>query len=714
MNKDTEDTMSGVCRAKGTLGERITVSRHRMFVGRKAQLQTFDALLQPDCGWRVWFVTGPGGVGKTSLLQSCMRRAGSSPVAAVDARNVRSNPFSALKALETAAGRRPFEDFCNGHDAPVLCIDTFERWADLEAWLKDAFLGRMPANLRVVLAGRKEPGSPWTTDPDWPGSMHVTHLNDLSATDAGAYLDLRGVDATSSRTLIEFSGGRPLALALGADLVSRGHPLHGTADTRPVIEQLVSWFTHDVEQAGQRRALDAAAIAREIDASLLACMLDFQEAGELYQWLAGLSFMEAGEHGIFPHDQVREALMLDMPKRAPGRYEAFVQRAFDWIVNRIEVADHLSWTKGARLAIDAMFTMRNIEVVQHFMAPQGARSLYIDHAGDADWPGLARMVDHHEGVASRKWFEFWSRRAPHSVYVVRGPGGGARGFFMKLDMETLAPEERDEDPLTACLWQHLTTEFATGENGHFPFIRFWTSAQHAQSRSPEKTVILMAIHSYNNTADNLRLTAQVFSDTPEWEQQAHALGIARLQGSDTRIGERIWRIYYNDWRLESPTRYYRRFAERCIAFNSVLADARLGSPPAGVLQIEERAFKAAAADALKHFHSDEVLNTSVLLGSALVLSRLTEDAGISERIEMLREQFRETVAVLNARGDYARSCAGKLEQTYLVPGAHQKAVAHALNLPYSTFRRQLADARETLLAELWERESRLQVAASKS
>src|SRR5699024_2236439 len=141
-----------------------------------------------------------------------------------------------------------------------------------------------PANLRVVIATRHEPASVWLQDPGWRPLVQVTPLHDLAPGEAGQYLEMRGIDTVSRKTLMHFASGRPLILALGADMAQQGYILEGPEDTGPLLDNLVARFTREASSPAQRQALDAAAIVREISPGLLAKMLAVEDAGELYEW----------------------------------------------------------------------------------------------------------------------------------------------------------------------------------------------------------------------------------------------------------------------------------------------------------------------------------------------------------------------------------------------------------------------------------------------
>lgn len=687
-----------------TMAERIGAARAQLFVGREAELAEFDRFVDVDSPQALWFIVGAGGVGKSVLLQALYQRAHDKPMDAVylDAGGIAPNPPAARHALARAGGADTFEAFCLTRERPILFIDTFESWQVLEPWFYREYLPRLPGSLKIVVCTRTSPCLEWRTDEGWRSLMQITQLTPLDDRASGEYLCRRGVAPERHAEIVAFARGIPLALAMGADSVLAGLTLQGEQADAGLIETLTESFTREAHSADQHRALQASAVVREINEPMLATMMGREQADALYAWLQKLAFMSSGERGIAPHELVREILMRDMPQRYPQRYEALAQGAFDWTVDMIEQVESLSWQKAAQLAAEAMYALRALPVVQHFLLPFGAHALYTDHARPEDQSALAAMVLAHEGPESLQWFHFWHKHCPDGLYVVRDAQCSPRGFFFKLDMEALPPDARDRDPLTRRLWQALTADFDLQPGAHAPFIRFWMSADHAQSQSPEKTQILMAVHAYNLMARNLRVTAQVFADSPEWVMQARALGIARLDGDDIPIGDRDWRIYYNDWQQESAARYYRNFARRCVAFQQALAAEQ--APAQRLVTLSRSEFHAAALDALKSLQRPAQLARNPLAACALVVQHAGPDAQPAACGRLLGEQVQAVIATFGEADDNGRRWQRVLHRAYIAPAHSHKEAAALLNMGYSTFRRQLGEAREVLIEELWQEE----------
>ena len=79
----------------GTLGDVLASRRRRCFVGREAELELFRAALEAtEPLFAVLWFTGPGGIGKTSLLQVLAEQAETSGASVVrlDGRELTPSP----------------------------------------------------------------------------------------------------------------------------------------------------------------------------------------------------------------------------------------------------------------------------------------------------------------------------------------------------------------------------------------------------------------------------------------------------------------------------------------------------------------------------------------------------------------------------------------------------------------------------------------------
>jgi AAA ATPase domain len=140
-----------IAEVSGRIADRLASARRRRFVGREQEIEIVRSALQSaEPSFVAPHLTGAGGVGKTTLLQEFARAAheAARAVVRIDGRNIEASPLGFLVALGDALGA----DRC---DVPavverwpaggVLLIDTYERLAPIDDWLRDTLLPQLPA-----------------------------------------------------------------------------------------------------------------------------------------------------------------------------------------------------------------------------------------------------------------------------------------------------------------------------------------------------------------------------------------------------------------------------------------------------------------------------------------------------------------------------------------------------------------------------------------
>ncbi|MEU3986590.1 ATP-binding protein, partial [Streptomyces sp. NPDC026672] len=253
-----------------SLGARVHDVRAHRFVGRAAEQKLFASMLTGENPTAVLWVHGPGGIGKSTLLERFAddSRAAGRRVVRLDCRDTgpSSDDFSA--ALDTASGG-------SGSPDMVVLVDAFEQCGHLETWFRKDFLPGLPADTIVVVAGRCPPEASWQADIGWDGLLRVIALRNLSPREAVSFLDAREVPAGLHDRLLAFTGGHPLALALAAQVASADPPVGSAWTPGPdVIGTLLSALVNAVPSAAHRHALEVCAHAYDTTEDLLRSVLD--------------------------------------------------------------------------------------------------------------------------------------------------------------------------------------------------------------------------------------------------------------------------------------------------------------------------------------------------------------------------------------------------------------------------------------------------------
>lgn len=167
--------------------------------------------------------------------------------------------------------------------------------------------------------------------------MQLLPLRNLAPSDSRAYLAARGIFEPDYARVIEFTHGHPLALALVADLLVRGEqePL-SPLQAPDVVQVLLERFVDQVPSAAHRRALEVCARTRVTTQAVLADVIGSADAPALFDWLRGLSFIEQGLDGCFPHDPAREVLDSDLRWRDPEHFRDLHVKVLHSVVRQIQ------------------------------------------------------------------------------------------------------------------------------------------------------------------------------------------------------------------------------------------------------------------------------------------------------------------------------------------------------------------------------------------
>lgn len=231
----------------------IDAARQRAFVGRAAELASFDGALGGYAPHRVLFVHGPGGIGKTTLLDQFrlrVRAAGRHSIV-IDGRDVDRSPEGFLTALDRAAATCEAASAGSGRsgDGPawaVLLLDGYEHLGPIDVWFRNELLPSLHAGTVVVLAGRNPPSASWRTDPGLRALVACHGLKALTRAESAELLERAGVADSLTSHLTALGRGHPLTLALLADAAASGAVPDDLADAPDLVAALVAQVVGDV------------------------------------------------------------------------------------------------------------------------------------------------------------------------------------------------------------------------------------------------------------------------------------------------------------------------------------------------------------------------------------------------------------------------------------------------------------------------------------
>jgi hypothetical protein len=659
----------------------------RKFVGREDEIVLFRSALDGGPGAPLVIVVhGPGGIGKSALLQrfAAEARARGRPVVNVDAGVIAPTPA----AFEEAAA----EVFTAAH--PVLLVDGFERYQDMENWLRERFLPRLPTGVLVVLAGRRPPDPRWKADLGWSEVLQVVALRELGPTESAALLASQGADPELHAGLLCFAAGHPLALRLAAEV-----PAHDPNDNvvwapaRVLVEQLLAHLVCEIPSPAHRRALEVCGHVLDTTEDLLRVVLPGEDATELFAWLRQLPFVRSGRFGVFPHDVVRDSLDSDFRWRDSEQYKAMHRTVRRHLVERVHNAPE---QEALRATGAYNYVISRAEWIRRFHGSRDESGAYEEPLRPDDIDDLVAMTRGVEGEESAGIAAFWLERQPEAFRVHRRYGSGELlGFMAWLRIEALDDDVREADPVVAQAWESVSATSPVQQGEHLGVARFMIhpGTYHRPSRSWDLVNIRIIFELLR--ARHCAWSCVVITRPDFWEPLMTYMDHLPSSRTVTET-DGGHALFCHDWRAVPVDEWADGI------------DARLLSGPPGK-PVEEPGARfrtlsrpesdAAVRDALRSW-----LDPDALADNPLLRCRLVETYGGDDPVATLREVIGKAVQRLEAN-PRTRHLHTVLTATF-ESSSTQEAVARRLNMAFSTYRRHLGRAVDEVRDRVWRWETR--------
>jgi hypothetical protein len=415
------------------LGDHLASVDAARFSGRRRLLRWVDELLAGTGTTRVALVHGPGGIGKSALLREVGRRAMASGrvVWSLDARALEPVPGELERALAGAADQ----------PGAVVLVDSFERAPALGALLRERVLPGLAADAVVVVAGREAASPDWFRD-GWEHVCADVPLPPLPPEEARELLAACGVtDAAVVDPLVDWASGSPLALTLAAGGDRRNGPvdLAGVDLARMIVRRLAG----DELGAVDADVLEVAAVARAVDARLLAAVLPGRPTRAAAETLRASSVAELVGARVTLHDLVRTALRDDLRRRVPERYGDL----------RCRIADHLYLraTGGEPRLLSDLIELIDDQAVRWGIGGNAGDTCRVDAWRSDEVDDIVGAYNAHK-VDPGWWDDLATLvdAAPEMGIVARDLDGGPLGFCVATTAAR-PPAAAESDPIVAPL-----------------------------------------------------------------------------------------------------------------------------------------------------------------------------------------------------------------------------------------------------------------------
>jgi hypothetical protein len=666
-----------------TLSERLEVARRQSFIGRQAERALFAAALAgEDDAFPVLYMHGPGGVGKSALLHIMAgdARAAGREVVELDGRLIEASP----RGFENAAGT-------SARDGMVFLIDAFEHCQGLETWLRDRFLPRLPSDTVVVIAGRIPPDPDWSTASAWTGTLRVIALRNLSPDESATLMRARGVPDHLQPMLQAFTAGHPLGLTLAAEVAANDRSVITSWEPgRDLVGTLLNRLVGELPFDSQRRALALCAHVEVTTEDILRRIMPADEAARMFEWLCGLSFMEAGSRGVYPHDVARNVLEADLRWRDPEAYADIHHAVRSYLLDRVRASLPADTQRNVR---EFLFIVRHSPAVAQFFSWWRSEDLFGDGYQPADRPSLLALAEKTEGPEFARIVEYWLDTMPTAFFICRRISTGEPvGFSAWLELTDADPEHRRADPVVDTAWAHVAAEAELRPGEHIGISRCFIDPEHYEQPSP--VMDLMLFHNTEKwlTGKGLAWFFSVAANGERWREQ-----FARVDqypvSATARVGSTDFSLFARDWRRRPLEVWLDQLTAQALSGHIETADPEAVEHP--VLSRTE--FDGAVRAALRALRSES------LSASVLTRSKILAGVPMADRTRALRQLLRNTIDSMSNDPRTAKQYR-VLDATFLHGAPTQEVAASSLGLPFTTYRRHLTQGIKMLADRLWEHE----------
>lgn len=659
-------------------GDRLAAARRAGFVGREAEIELFvQAIALSPPPFAVLFVHGPGGIGKTTLLERYAHEAHAReiPTTWLDARTVRPDASSFLAALGASSIEQLASRLAPRH---VIFLDTLEEIRAIDPWIRTTLVPALPEGALLVLAGRDAPSPSWREDAGLAALVRVRALRNLRVEESDALLAARGVAAAHRARAHALTHGHPLALAL----VAEGARIDGSVPmlAPDVVRALLERIVRDLPSADRRAALEIAALLRVTNEAALAD-LGVSDPADALAWLRSLSFVHQTDEGVAPHDLVRDAVLAELDQRDPARRAELVARCR--ARNRRALASSSPRVRE-RAFFDVVFAFRDDPTMRAYYQWDGERGgggSARPLSSDELTPLLDRLA-HHEGSRSRELAARWWQEQPEAFHTLLDGRGANLGAIVYLHLSQL--DGASADPaIASALAATAAAPSRPGER--VAILRFWMWNDGYQMPGSAAHASHSMLVAFDWMFDaSLSWVVLVVQNIDAWRPFFARIGFDERPEHAFTIDDRCFAILTRDLR-----------ARPWVS----AAPLEGGGVPVARVVLSQEDFARAVRDALRVMTRPAELASSPLLSSRLVFDWAEDE---SPTPTMLRELLEAAVTALDDPEDpRPRRC---LEATFVRPAPTHEAAAEALGLSFSTYRRQLQRGVDGVVAYLWARE----------
>ncbi|MEW2117005.1 ATP-binding protein [Streptomyces sp. NPDC005474] len=639
---------------------------------------------------RVLLVHGKKGGGKTTLLREFARRArlsGRTVVKSFDlprlgAEGMVREQLERMGVSLSRGGHGRSAEPCPAHGlGPVLLVDDADH---IQTWLRKEVLPRLPDSSVVALATTSPPDGDWSIDLGWRSLTRLLHLGAMDMEESAELLDRMGVEPRERQRIWLQAAGHPLTTTLMAQL-SWGGGLSGALENPDQVSSMLSELVGSPPDRLAADALFVCAHAVMTSQDLLQYVLERADVGDIWAWLCSLGVVRSRPAGLTLNHFTCRLVEADLRYRSPDRFQALHARIHEHAKAQLRASGDtlpsLSSVSCNLFAGHPSGMVRRLRLLMQCSHLEPRRGLHgdprplVESFRKAVGPAKAAQVG--DSIA----------RQPESLYVAERD---EEVVAVAVNV-VLGPSDDQErgDPVVRAVRERLESMVSLRPNETVHLLRFAADRSGDRSSTAALGIAVTALAVHWLTEDPSLGYAVVPSDQA-WQQVLGELGMSPVPG--VKVGDDL--LFELDFRRFPPEDWLAFMGRRELR-------GCFGPPPPDLLRpapLCHADFADAVLSALRNLHRLDELGRNPLNRASIV------PEGPLTGAEGLRDVIHLAVSSLGT-GHKDQTLARVLDVTYLRPESSQKTAAKAAGLPFSTYRRYLAQGVQRVVDLLWQAES---------
>lgn len=342
------------------IGDLLIEQQKSSFVGRSEEMALLMQCMSSPA-WKLLHIHGPGGIGKTTLLQLFAQTIAPDRCLYLDGHSNFQLPQDFLHQIrrwlpQPADGTteiNALNAYAAEHGGIILLLDTFEMWGAIEDWLRREWIPGLCPSVKIVSAGRYPLEDQWVRN-GWQALIQNMELQPLTFLEIQLYAKTRGIaDQRIIDSLQRFSNGLPLALSLACEIIlSRGNTQFlDQFQADHIMMYLIEELTRDLAGNGWKSYMEAASVVWRFDQELLQFMLQENIQNDQFRAFCRLPFVTRSSDGWSLHDSIRQWVFIDLRNRMPQTFQTYRRLAREALHQCEKLLPH----KKAELAFERLY-----------------------------------------------------------------------------------------------------------------------------------------------------------------------------------------------------------------------------------------------------------------------------------------------------------------------------------------------------------------------